>query len=92
MNCIIINFENLKYTDKYTDKWKKFEFSYAYRQFDSLFLDSGIFVFRIVLLANNNIWVGMWVAAPLIGGLGTVILTTGGRFYLQDIHSREPPE
>ena len=60
---MFINFENLKYTDKYTDKWKKFEYLYAYRQLDSLFLDSGIFEYRIELLAKKNIWVSMWVAA-----------------------------
>ena len=60
---MVINFENLKYTDKYTDKWKKFECLYAYRQLDSLFLDSGIFEYRIELLAKKNIWVSMWVAA-----------------------------
>lgn len=52
---MVINFENLKYTDKYTDKWKKFECLCAYRQLDSLFLDSGIFEYRIELLAKKNI-------------------------------------
>ena len=64
---MVINFENLKYTDKYTDKWKKFECLCAYRQLDSLFLDSGIFEYRIELLAKKNIWVSMWVAARFIG-------------------------
>ena len=72
---MVINFENLKYTDKYTDKWKKFECLCAYRQLDSLFLDSGIFEYRIELLAKKNIWVSMWVAAPLIGGSGTHLVT-----------------
>lgn len=69
---MVINFENLKYTDKCTDKWKKFECLCAYRQLDSLFLDSGIFEYRIELLAKKNIWVSMWVAAHLIGGLGGI--------------------
>lgn len=42
---------NLKYTDKYTDKWKKLWCRYTYRQFDSLFLDSGIFEYKTVFLA-----------------------------------------
>ena len=76
---MVINFENLKYTDKYTDKWKKFECLCAYRQLDSLFLDSGIFEYRIELLAKK---IYEWVCELLltmIDGLGMVILTTGGR-------------
>ena len=39
---MFINFENLKCTDKYTDKWKKEKYQITYREFDSLFLDPGI--------------------------------------------------
>lgn len=48
---IIIKIYKIKYTDKYTDKWKKEKYQITYREFDSLFLDPGIFEYRTDFLA-----------------------------------------